>query len=117
VNEYRAEKAAEALHDQIDHEGVVTRDGKPDTVDATDLVPGDLVDLHLGDIVPADLRPSLGDGAELAAAAAFVSGHRVYPRPHDLLRPAEFVVRLPHLRRHVVGLPRRGPRVPIRLVR
>ena len=56
VNEYRAEKAAEALHDQIHHETVVTRDGKPSTVDVTDLVPGDLVDLRLGDIVPADVR-------------------------------------------------------------
>jgi Mg2+-importing ATPase len=56
VNEYRAEKAAEALHDQIHHETVVTRDGKPAVVDVTDLVPGDIVDLRLGDIVPADLR-------------------------------------------------------------
>ncbi len=56
VNEYRAEKAAEALHDQIRRETVVTRDGKPSTVDVTDLVPGDLVDLRLGDIVPADIR-------------------------------------------------------------
>lgn len=28
VNEYRAERAAEALHNQIHHEAVVTRDGK-----------------------------------------------------------------------------------------
>jgi P-type Mg2+ transporter len=56
VNEYRAEKAAEALHDQIRHETVVTRDGTSATIDVTDLVPGDLVHLSLGDIVPADLR-------------------------------------------------------------
>jgi hypothetical protein len=49
-NEYRAEKAAEALHDQIHHEAVVTRDGKPSTVDVTDLVSGDLVNQRLGDI-------------------------------------------------------------------
>jgi P-type Mg2+ transporter len=56
VNEYRAEKAAEALHSQIHHETVVVRDGRPVTVDVTTLVPGDLVQLRLGDIVPADLR-------------------------------------------------------------
>ncbi len=56
VNEYRAEKAAEALHDQIRHEAVVLRSGRPARVDVTDLVPGDIVDLRLGDIVPADLR-------------------------------------------------------------
>jgi Mg2+-importing ATPase len=56
VNEYRAEKAAEALHSQIHHQTVVVRDGIPATVDVTTLVPGDLVELRLGDIVPADVR-------------------------------------------------------------
>jgi Mg2+-importing ATPase len=56
VNEYRAEKAAEALHSQITHQTVVIRDGTASSVDVTTLVPGDLVELALGDIVPADLR-------------------------------------------------------------
>ena len=56
VNEYRAEKAAEGLHSQIRHEAVVLRDGQPGTVDVTALVPGDLVQLRLGEVVPADLR-------------------------------------------------------------
>jgi P-type Mg2+ transporter len=56
VNEYRAEKAAEALHDQIRRRAAVVRDGSPATVDVVDLVPGDMVRLALGDIVPADLR-------------------------------------------------------------
>jgi len=56
VNEYRAEKAAEALHDQIHHETVVVRSGRSSSVDVTALVPGDVVNLRLGDVVPADLR-------------------------------------------------------------
>ncbi len=56
VNEYRAEKAAEALHSQIHHQTVVIRNGTPTTVDVTTLVPGDLIELRLGDIVPADVR-------------------------------------------------------------
>jgi Mg2+-importing ATPase len=56
VNEYRAEKAAEALHSQIHHEAVVIRDGRPQAIDVTALVPGDIVELKLGDIVPADIR-------------------------------------------------------------
>jgi Mg2+-importing ATPase len=56
VNEYRAEKAAEALHSQIHHETLVIRGGRPAQVDVTALVPGDLVELRLGDIVPADVR-------------------------------------------------------------
>ncbi len=56
VNEYRAEKAAEALHSQIRRAAVVLRDKLTATVDVTALVPGDLVELRLGDIVPADVR-------------------------------------------------------------
>ncbi|MEU8203666.1 magnesium-translocating P-type ATPase [Streptosporangium sp. NPDC049046] len=56
VNEYRAERAAEALHSQIEHRCVVWRDGRPGTVAVTALVPGDVVELRLGEIVPADLR-------------------------------------------------------------
>lgn len=56
VNEFRAEKAAEALHDQIHHETVVVRDGQDVSIDVLDLVPGDAVRLRLGDVVPADLR-------------------------------------------------------------
>jgi P-type Mg2+ transporter len=55
-NEYRAEKAAEALHSQISHRARVLRDGEPAMVDVTALVPGDVVDLDLGDVVPADIR-------------------------------------------------------------
>jgi len=55
-NEYRAEQAAEALHDKIRHQVVVHRDGHPRTVDVVDLVPGDVVDVRLGEVVPADIR-------------------------------------------------------------
>ncbi|MEU6371295.1 magnesium-translocating P-type ATPase [Streptomyces sp. NPDC046931] len=56
VNEYRAEKAAQSLHAKIRHRAVVLRDGRPQEVEVTGLVPGDVVELRLGDIVPADLR-------------------------------------------------------------
>ncbi len=55
-NEYRAEKAAEALHTQIRHTCVVLRDRAPASVDVTELVPGDVVAVRLGEVVPADLR-------------------------------------------------------------
>ena len=56
VNEYRAERAGAALHEQIRHQAVVLRAGTPSTVDVIDLVPGDLVRLELGGVVPADIR-------------------------------------------------------------
>ena len=55
-NEYRAEKAAEALHSQLRHQAVVIRNGQPVSVDVVRLVPGDVLELKLGDIVPADVR-------------------------------------------------------------
>jgi P-type Mg2+ transporter len=56
VNEYKAAKTAEALHSSIRHRCVVLRDGHPRTIDVTGLVPGDVVDLQLGQVVPADVR-------------------------------------------------------------
>jgi Mg2+-importing ATPase len=56
VNEFRSEQAVEALHSQIHHTALVTRDGAPKRVPVTELVPGDLVQLAVGDIVPADVR-------------------------------------------------------------
>lgn len=55
-NEYRAERAAEALRDRVRHRAVVLRDGALASLDVTDLVPGDIVHLRLGDVVPADTR-------------------------------------------------------------
>jgi Mg2+-importing ATPase len=56
VNEYRAERATEALHSQVSHRASVRRGGQTLQVDVTELVPGDVVRLVLGEIVPADLR-------------------------------------------------------------
>jgi Mg2+-importing ATPase len=72
VNEYRAERAGAALHDQIRHQAVVLRDGTPSTVDVVDLVPGDMVRLELGGVVPADLR--LVTTEELACEETVLTG-------------------------------------------
>src|SRR6478672_11003989 len=56
TNEFRAERASEALHDRVTHRAVVLRDGATTEVDVTALVPGDVVHLSLGAIIPADIR-------------------------------------------------------------
>jgi Mg2+-importing ATPase len=56
VNEYRAERAGAALHDRLRHQAVVVRGGRRRAVDVVDLVPGDVVSIDLGMVVPADLR-------------------------------------------------------------
>jgi len=55
-NEYRAEVAMAALRSKIRQEAEVRRDGRAGRVPVTNLVPGDVVSLRIGDIVPADLR-------------------------------------------------------------
>jgi Mg2+-importing ATPase len=64
VNEYRAERAAEAMHSEIRHVVAVTRDGTPVSVEVTHLVPGDIVQVGVGSIVPADLRILAASGLE-----------------------------------------------------
>ncbi len=56
VNEFRAERAAEAMHSEIRHEVAATRDGEAVSVEVTHLVPGDIVHLGVGAIIPADVR-------------------------------------------------------------
>jgi P-type Mg2+ transporter len=63
-NEYRSELAVEALHSQLRYTALVVRDGKPLALDVTELVPGDVVRLSVGDVVPADLRLLRADGLE-----------------------------------------------------
>ncbi|ORW90170.1 magnesium-transporting ATPase [Mycobacterium sp. IEC1808] len=56
VNEYRAERAAADLHGRVHHNALARRDSKFVTVSVTDLVPGDVIRLSLGEAVPADVR-------------------------------------------------------------
>jgi len=56
VNEYRAALAVQQLHSKIRHQAVVWRDGHQQNIDVTQLVPGDVVALGIGQIVPADMR-------------------------------------------------------------
>lgn len=54
--EWKALKSASELQDLLKVSARVRRDGREQTVDAEDLVPGDVVLLESGDKVPADMR-------------------------------------------------------------
>lgn len=53
--EYRAERAAARLQSLLPSRIIVRRDGQTVTVEARELVPGDVVILQAGDRVPADI--------------------------------------------------------------
>ena len=56
VQEYRADKAMEALQKMAATQAQVLRNGQPVEIAAADLVPGDVAVLEAGDVIPADVR-------------------------------------------------------------
>ena len=56
IQEYRSEKAMEALKNMVSTNARVVREGHTQEIAATDLVPGDVVLLESGNIIPADVR-------------------------------------------------------------
>ncbi|MHB1162766.1 MAG: cation-transporting P-type ATPase, partial [Chloroflexota bacterium] len=70
--EYKAEKAVEALRRMLPRRARVVRGGRDRVVDAGDLVPGDLVLLSEGDPVSADAR--LVEAFRLATDNATLTG-------------------------------------------
>lgn len=64
LNEYRAERASAALHSSVRHNAVVRRDGRFVKIDVNGLVPGDVIALTLGELVPADVRLITANGLE-----------------------------------------------------
>lgn len=56
IQEHRAGKEAEKLNEMVRTSSTVIRGGRPKEIKARELVPGDIVDLYAGDMIPADLR-------------------------------------------------------------
>jgi Ca2+-transporting ATPase len=56
IQEFKAEKAIEALQKMLSLHCKVLREGEKKEIDSTELVPGDIVFLEIGDKIPADLR-------------------------------------------------------------
>ena len=75
VQEGKAEKALDAIRAMLSPRAVVLREGRRQDIDASTVVPGDVVFLQAGDKVPADLR--LLDVKNLRIDEAVLTGESV----------------------------------------
>jgi Ca2+-transporting ATPase len=87
VTEYRGERALEALRDATAPVARVRRGGRVATIPAASLVPGDVVLLQGGDVVPADVRISGADrlliDRSVLTGESLPEDGRVDPDPAD----------------------------------
>jgi Ca2+-transporting ATPase len=75
IQENKAEESLSALKRMSAPHAKVVRDGRPDVIDAKNLVPGDVVVLETGDFVPADIR--LIEVSNLKVEEAALTGESV----------------------------------------
>ncbi|MEW5826259.1 MAG: cation-translocating P-type ATPase [Candidatus Bipolaricaulota bacterium] len=80
LQDSRAEKALQSLKQMAAPEAQVLRDGQRTTVRARDLVPGDVVLLEAGTIVPADLR--LVESPQMRVDESSLTGESVPVEKH-----------------------------------
>jgi Ca2+-transporting ATPase len=80
IQEYRAERAIEALKQMAAPTASVLRDGVEVKIPARELVPGDVVILHTGDRMPADAR--LLEAVNLQIEEAALTGESVAVEKH-----------------------------------
>jgi Mg2+-importing ATPase len=81
VQEYRANAAAEKLRQSVSVRAIVMRDGQPLEVALTQVVPGDVVLLSAGDLIPADGRVLEADDFFVKQALLTGESYPVEKRP------------------------------------
>ena len=80
IQEYRAERAIEALRKMAAPTASVLRDGAEVKIPARELVPGDVILLHTGDRMPADAR--LLEAVNLQVEEAALTGESITVEKH-----------------------------------
>jgi Ca2+-transporting ATPase len=90
VQEYRAERAMEALKRMAAPMASVLRGGKEKEIPASELVPGDIIFLRTGDRIPADAR--LIEAVNLKADEASLTGESVSVEKTAKVLPEEISI-------------------------
>jgi P-type Ca2+ transporter type 2C len=85
IQEYRAERAIEALREMAAPNATVIRDGIEQRVPASEVVPGDVILLATGDKVPADAR--LMEAVNLQTVEAPLTGESAPVEKHSMALP------------------------------
>jgi Ca2+-transporting ATPase len=84
IQEYRAEKAMEALKLMAATNARILREGRTIDIPATDLVPGDVVMLEAGNIIPADIRFFETHQIKVDESTLTGESHNVEKNPNEL---------------------------------
>ncbi|MCX8207788.1 MAG: cation-translocating P-type ATPase [Methanothrix sp.] len=88
VQEYRAERAMEALRKMVAPEARVFRGGRLITLPARNLVPGDVIHVEAGDIVPADARILDASALETVESSLTGESNPVRKSPDPVMKDA-----------------------------
>ena len=86
IQEYKAEKAVEALKKMLKPYAKVLRGGVKKVIPASNLVPGDIIVIEEGDYIPADCR--LMEAIDLEVDESLLTGEsNPVPKRHDVVLP------------------------------
>jgi H+-transporting ATPase len=91
--EYQAGSTIAALKEKLAVQASVRRDGKWTNIQAREVVPGDIVRLRLGNIIPADARLLEGDAVQVDQSALTGESLPVEHKPGDAVYSGTIVKR------------------------
>jgi len=92
IQEYRGEKAGEQLRDLLPHRVMVKREGKRQSIDAIELVPGDVVVLNAGDRISADLQLAQVQGLSVDTSTLTGESVPTTPQPGETVFAGTFAL-------------------------
>jgi H+-transporting ATPase len=82
--EAKALSALKVLKNKLAKKALVLRDGKFQSIDAKELIPGDIIKIKIGDLIPADIKLIDGDFIQVDQSALTGESLPVTAKPGDI---------------------------------